>query len=52
MYKEYSLEKGKIKVLLLEGIHDSATEYFRANGYNNVESFPNALDDEALKEKL
>ena len=52
MYKEYSLEKDKIKVLLLEGIHDSATEYFRANGYSNIESFPNALDENLLKEKL
>jgi len=52
MYKEYSLEKDKIKVLLLEGIHNSASEYFRANGYSNIETFPNALDDEALKEKL
>ena len=52
MYKEYSLEKDKIKVLLLEGIHDSATEYFRANGYSNIESFPNALDETLLKEKL
>ena len=52
MYKEYSLEKDKIKVLLLEGIHNSASEYFRANGYSNIETFPNALDNEALKEKL
>ena len=52
MYKEYSLEKDKIKVLLLEGIHESAAEYFRANGYSNIESFPNALDDALLKEKI
>jgi len=52
MYKEYSLEKDKIKVLLLEGIHNSASEFFKANGYSNIESFPNALDDALLKEKL
>jgi len=52
MYKEFSLEKDKIKVLLLEGIHNSASEFFRANGYSNIESFPNALDDALLKEKL
>lgn len=52
MYKEYSLEKDRIKVLLLEGIHNSASEFFRANGYTNIESFPNALDDALLKEKL
>jgi D-3-phosphoglycerate dehydrogenase len=52
MVKKYSLEKDKIKVLLLEGIHNSATEFFKANGYINIESFPNALDDAILKEKL
>lgn len=52
MVKRYSLEKEKIKVVLLEGIHNSAAEFFKANGYSNIESFPNALDDEFLKEKL
>jgi len=52
MSKEYSLEKDKIKVVLLEGIHNSATDFFKANGYNNIESFPNALDNALLKEKI
>jgi D-3-phosphoglycerate dehydrogenase len=52
MPKKYSLEKDKIKVLLLEGIHNSAADFFRANGYNNIESFPNALDESLLKEKI
>jgi D-3-phosphoglycerate dehydrogenase len=52
MPKKYSLEKDKIKVLLLEGIHNSAADFFKANGYNNLESFPNALDDALLKEKI
>jgi D-3-phosphoglycerate dehydrogenase / 2-oxoglutarate reductase len=52
MSKKYSLEKDKIKVVLLEGIHNSATEFFKANGYNNIESFPIALDDALLKEKI
>jgi D-3-phosphoglycerate dehydrogenase len=52
MSKKYSLEKDKIKVLLLEGIHNSAADFFKANGYNNIESFPNALDDALLKEKI
>jgi D-3-phosphoglycerate dehydrogenase / 2-oxoglutarate reductase len=52
MSKKYSLEKDKIKVILLEGIHNSAADFFKANGYNNIESFPNALDDMLLKEKI
>jgi len=52
MSKKYSLEKDKIKVVLLEGIHSSANDFFKANGYNNIESFPNALDDALLKEKI
>ena len=52
MPKKYSLEKDKIKVVLLEGIHNSATDFFRTNGYNNIESFPNALDDALLLEKI
>jgi len=52
MVRKYSLDKDKIKVLMLEGIHKSATEFFKANGYSNIESFPNTLDDAILKEKL
>ena len=32
-----SLDKDKIKILLLEGIHPSATEKFQADGYRNIE---------------
>jgi D-3-phosphoglycerate dehydrogenase / 2-oxoglutarate reductase len=52
MPKQYSLEKDKIKVILLEGIHNSAADFFKANGYNNIESFPAALDEALLKEKI
>jgi D-3-phosphoglycerate dehydrogenase len=52
MSKKYSLEKDKIKVVLLEGIHNSAADFFKTNGYNNIESFPNAIDDALLKEKI
>ena len=52
MSKEYSLEKDRIKVVLLEGIHNSAADFFKANGYTNIESFPNALDDSLLFEKI
>jgi len=52
MAKEYSLDKGKIKIILLEGIHKSATEFFNANGYTNLESFPDTPDEKLLKEKI
>jgi len=52
MSKKFSLEKDKIKVVLLEGIHNSAADFFKANGYNNIESFPIALDDAFLIEKI
>jgi len=52
MTKKYSLDKDKIKVLLLEGIHKSATDFFKANGYNNIESLPNALDNDELIAKI
>ena len=52
MPKKYSLEKDKIKVVLLEGIHNSAADFFKANGYNNIESFPSALDEVLLREKI
>lgn len=52
MVKKYSLDKDKIKVLLLEGIHQSAADFFISNGYTNIESCPNALDDKLLKEKI
>ncbi|MBN1416979.1 MAG: phosphoglycerate dehydrogenase [Bacteroidales bacterium] len=52
MPKRYSLNKEKIKIILLEGIHKSATDFFLANGYTNIESIPNALNDGALKAKI
>ncbi len=48
----YSLDKAKIKVLLLEGVHPSAVEIFQAAGYSEVEYQKGALDDEALLAKL
>lgn len=52
MIKKYSLDKDKIKVILLEGIHKSAADLFISNGYHNIESFPHALDEDLLKEKI
>ena len=43
-----SLDKDKIKILLLEGIHSSAAEKFQADGYCNIESHQKALRTEEL----
>src|SRR3954462_4061396 len=45
-----SLPKDKIRILLLEGINDSAVAMFADNGYGALERFPKALDAGALKE--
>jgi D-3-phosphoglycerate dehydrogenase len=47
-----SLSKDKIKVLLLEGISDSAAEVLYKAGYANVERLSTALDGDALIAKL
>jgi len=47
-----SLDKSKIKFLLLEGIHPSALEVLRAAGYTQIESLPGALSDAELQAKL
>ncbi len=52
MTNRYSLQKDKIKILLLEGVHQSALDYFRSNGYTNIQAIPGALDGEALYEHL
>ena len=47
-----SFPKDKIKVLLLEGIHESAVSLFTAAGYTNVTRLTKALDGEALRDAL
>jgi D-3-phosphoglycerate dehydrogenase / 2-oxoglutarate reductase len=44
-----SLEKTKIKFLMLEGVHPSAIEVLRKSGYENIESHQKALPPEELK---
>jgi hypothetical protein len=34
---KYSLDKDKIKVLLLEGVHPNSVDNFKSAGYTNVE---------------
>ncbi|MBL8749319.1 MAG: phosphoglycerate dehydrogenase [Planctomycetes bacterium] len=47
-----SLDKGSISVLLLEGIHDSAVQRFRDDGYTNVAVEAKALAPERLHAAL
>jgi len=49
---KHSLNKNKIKVLLLEGIHENAVRYFRGNGYSDIECFKESLSGDELEEKL
>lgn len=43
-----SLNKDKIKILLLEGVHSSAIDVFKSAGYSNIEFHKGALSGEAL----
>ena len=47
-----SLDKGKIKILLLEGIHSSAVDAFRRDGYTEIEHHPKSLPEAKLLESL
>jgi D-3-phosphoglycerate dehydrogenase len=48
----FSLDKSKIKVLLLEGIHENAMHFFREKGYTDVECLNGALSGDELEKKL
>lgn len=43
-----SLDKAKIKVLLLEGVHPSAVDAFRRDGYTRIELHPKSLPEPKL----
>ncbi|MDP3603175.1 MAG: phosphoglycerate dehydrogenase [Bosea sp. (in: a-proteobacteria)] len=47
-----SLSKDRIKVLLLEGINDSAADLLVNAGYTNMTRLPKALDQDALLKAL
>ena len=47
-----SLPKDKIKILLLEGLHQSAVDTLKANGYHNIESLKTSLPEDELIEKI
>lgn len=52
MTKKYSFNKTDIKVLLLEGVHQSAVASFSDSGYTNIEYFKKALDEKELEDKI
>ncbi|MFT4798335.1 MAG: D-3-phosphoglycerate dehydrogenase [Candidatus Azotimanducaceae bacterium] len=43
-----SLDKSKIKILLLEGVHQSAVDVFEASGYQNIERHSGAIPETDL----
>lgn len=49
---QFSLNKDKIKVLLLEGLHPSSVDTFTQAGYNNIETIKTSLSEEDLIEKI
>jgi D-3-phosphoglycerate dehydrogenase len=50
--KKYSLDKSKIRVLLLEGIHENAVRYFNQCGYHSIEYIKSSLPEDVLVEKI
>jgi len=49
---QFSLDKSKIRFLLLEGVHQNALDVLKNNGYTNIEYLKTALDEDALVEKV
>ncbi len=47
-----SLDKSKIKVLLLEGVHQSAVDNFQNAGYSNIERLTTSLSEEDLIDRI
>ena len=52
MSQQLSLQKDKIRFLLLEGVHQNALDVLQAAGYSNIEYIKGALSDADLKEKI
>ncbi len=50
--KKTSLDKSKIKVLLLEGVHPSAVKLFETDGYTQVEYHEKSLPEAQLAKAL
>jgi len=50
--KTNSLDKSKIKILLLEGVHPTAVEAFKRDGYHEIDYHPKSLPEPQLIEAL
>ena len=50
--EKFSLAKDKIKILLLEGLHQSAVQSFKNQGYSNIEYLKTSLPEEELIERI
>ena len=48
----HSLNKDKIRILLLEGVHDNALTTLQKAGYRNIEALSSALDQDGLSDKM
>ncbi|WP_115717299.1 phosphoglycerate dehydrogenase [Gallaecimonas mangrovi] len=48
----YSLDKDKIRFLLLEGVHQSALDTLKSQGYTNIEYVKTSLAGDELHEKI
>lgn len=49
---DISLDKSKIRILLLEGVHQTALDTLQAAGYTNIEYIKTALAGDELKAKI
>ncbi len=49
---QFSLDKAKIKILLLEGVHTSAVDTLKQAGYHNIEYHKGSLEGEALEKVI
>ena len=47
-----SLDKSKIKFLLLEGVHQTAVDTLKAAGYTNIDYHAGSLPEEQLKKAI
>ncbi|EAR11204.1 phosphoglycerate dehydrogenase [Reinekea blandensis] len=47
-----SLDKSKIRILLLEGVHQSALDTFEKAGYTNIEYHKGSIPEDELLEKV
>lgn len=52
MSQQLSLQKDKIRFLLLEGVHQNAIDVLNAAGYTNIDYRKTALDEDALIEAI